>query len=81
MSKKREDRLLLQDILGCLEDIEAFIMGYTYEQFLQDKKTIAAVIRNLEVTGEAVRILSDATKEEMPHIPWLNLKKLCYYDL
>ena len=44
-----------------------------YDNFLQDYKTQDAVIRNIEILGEAGKLLSDATKEKYPNIPWKDI--------
>jgi uncharacterized protein with HEPN domain len=50
------------------------ILSYTrqlvYDQFLEDKKTQDAVLRNLQVMGEAAKELSLELRETHPHIPW-----------
>jgi len=40
------------------------------EAFFSDRKTQDAVVRNIEIIGEAVRNLSDATRKANPQIPW-----------
>lgn len=52
---KRDARLLLQDMLESLEKIERYTAGLTFERFAQDDRTVDAVVRNLEVIGEAAR--------------------------
>ena len=44
-----------------------------YEDFLQDYKTQDAVIRNIEILGEAAKLLSDEAKEKYPNIPWKDI--------
>jgi uncharacterized protein with HEPN domain len=53
MSKDRQILDYLNDILDSIADIKEFVMGMSYENFIEDKKTIKAVIRSLEVIGEA----------------------------
>ena len=49
-------------------------MSYTsemgYDDFVQNYKTQDAVIRNIEILGEAAKLLSDETKEQYADIPW-----------
>jgi len=47
-----------------------YTAGLTYEQFLDDDKTQDAVIRNLQVVGEAVKKLSTPLKQAHSQIPW-----------
>ncbi len=60
----------LTDIQNALRDIETFVHGMTGEQFLDDKKTIHAVIRNLEIIGEAARNIPQELQSTYPEIPW-----------
>jgi uncharacterized protein with HEPN domain len=69
----REWRLRVEDILDAIAKIERYLDGLTFEQFQSDEKTIDAVVRNLEVIGEAVRHLM-ASSDELPHaIPWADI--------
>jgi len=47
--------LYISDILPQMDDALGFVRGMTYEQFAQDKKTINAVLRSIEVIGEAAK--------------------------
>ena len=44
--------------------------GFTYEEFLQDGKTQDAVVRNLEVIGEAARFIPEDIRQRHPEVPW-----------
>ena len=55
---KRTDREFLSDIREALERITTYIAGMSYEAFVEDVKTQDAVIRNLEILGEATKNLS-----------------------
>lgn len=68
--KKREYIDYLQDILGAVEAIEEFIEGTTYEDFALDKKTTFAVIRALEIIGEAAKNVPFSIRREYAEIPW-----------
>ena len=52
---KRDYRDYIQDIISGIDDISEFTKGQTYDNFNKDKKTINAVIRCLEVIGEAAK--------------------------
>ena len=67
---KRNDLDLIQDILECAHRIGSYLELMGYDDFLEDHKTQDAVIRNLEVIGEAVKLLSDELKKKHPHITW-----------
>lgn len=66
----RDFRLYLEDILNCIENINGYVSGLTFESFSEDKKTLDAVIRNLEIIGEASRNVPDEIRNEHPEIKW-----------
>jgi uncharacterized protein with HEPN domain len=67
---KRDPVLLFEDIRSALGRIERYTSGMQREQFLADEKTIDAVVRNLEIIGEAVRWLPDEFKLQHVGVPW-----------
>jgi len=56
--------------LICLSKIKQYAYGLTYDGFVNDSKTQDAIIRNLEVIGEATKQISPKLKEKSPTIPW-----------
>jgi uncharacterized protein with HEPN domain len=66
----RDPRLYLEDIKRSVELIQAYTAGLDFEQFDRDQKTIDAVVRNLEIIGEAARTLPDDTKNLATDIEW-----------
>jgi uncharacterized protein with HEPN domain len=44
-----------------------------YDEFLNDYKTQDAVIRNIEILGEAAKLLSEESRESYPDIPWKDI--------
>ncbi len=66
----RADIDYIEDILDAIEKIEKFVVGMSYEEFLLDDKTKFAVVRALEIIGEAVKRISDELKKNHPEIPW-----------
>ena len=66
----RDWRLRVEDILDAAANIQTYIAGLTFDQFQTDRKTVDAVVRNLEVIGEAARHLV-ALRQDLPgDIPW-----------
>ncbi len=66
----RRPKLFIDDIKSAIDKVELYIQGLTFTQFENDSKTVDAVIRNLEIIGEAVKNLPDETLEEYPGIDW-----------
>ena len=66
----RDGRVYLADILDAIVAIEKFVAGMTFEDFSGDRKTLDAVVRNLEVIGEAAGKLDDNERSAMPEIEW-----------
>lgn len=67
---RRTPKLHLEDILTAIRKVETYTRGFSFEQFQTDTKTIDAVIRNLEVLGEAARQMSRNFAVDHPEIPW-----------
>jgi uncharacterized protein with HEPN domain len=67
---KRDDDLLVADMIECCEKIMDYVKGKDYNTFLSDRKTIDAVIRNFEVLGEAANYISEETKLLNQLIEW-----------
>ncbi|RLF78916.1 hypothetical protein DRN32_06000 [Thermococci archaeon] len=67
---KRDYRLFLQDILESIERIEEYTEGYDFETFTKDRKTVDAVLRNLEIIGEAAKHIPENIRMQHPEIPW-----------
>jgi uncharacterized protein with HEPN domain len=60
----------LEDILDAIEKVTQFIEGMTYEEFVGDAKTVFAVIRALEIVGEATKQLPQSVRDNYPEVPW-----------
>ncbi|MDI6734950.1 MAG: DUF86 domain-containing protein [bacterium] len=60
----------IQDILDATNDIEKFIKGLDFESFSRDRKTVYAVIRAIEIMGEATKNIPDAVRSNYPEVPW-----------
>ena len=63
---RRPVELLIEDILEAVEKIERYAEGMTQEAFENDDKTGDAVVRNLEIIGEAADRLPDDFKAKHP---------------
>ena len=62
--------MYLQDILMGINRINEYIEGMDFDHFIQDNKTIDAVIRNFEIIGEAAKNIPVEIKLKFSEIPW-----------
>ena len=60
----------LTDILDSIKDIESFVNEITCEQFTDDHLRRNAVVRSLEIIGEAAKKIPDTLRERYSDIPW-----------
>jgi uncharacterized protein with HEPN domain len=70
MSPSRRDKDYLGDIVEAIQRIFDYTAGLTYEQFLTNTMVQDAVIRNLQIIGEAAKQLSRNVTDGHPKIPW-----------
>ena len=66
----RNESLYLGDIQESCEKILRFTEGMTYKEFIHDDLHFDAVLRNLEVIGEAVKNISEETRITYPKVKW-----------
>lgn len=69
----REWRIRIEDIVEATIAIGEYVRGLSSEQFAEDRKTIDAVVRNLEVIGEAARHVPGDVRERFPEVPWADM--------
>jgi uncharacterized protein with HEPN domain len=72
----RDYKLYLDDIIESINLICTYIHKLDYEAFAADQKTFDAVVRNLEIIGEAVRNLPDEIKLTIAGIEWKKIAGL-----
>ncbi len=70
MKGKRDCRDYLQDMLEAADKVAFFVEGMNEERFLADEKTQFAVVRALEVIGEASKKIPSSVKARHQAIPW-----------
>lgn len=66
----RDFKVAVEDILESIRKIRAYTQGLTAQTFKQDSKTLDAVVRNLEIIGEAVKNLPDSVRSAHSEIDW-----------
>ena len=67
---KKDVSVFVEDIMEGIEKIERYVEGMSKKEFLEDSRTQDAVIRRLEVMGEAVKNIPQEFRDEYPKIPW-----------
>ncbi len=64
------DKVRLQHILDAIHEIEIYLAGVSYDQFLNNSEKRFATIKQIEIIGEACNALTDELKLAHPLIPW-----------
>lgn len=67
---KRENYLLVGDLIECFTNILDYTKGISFDDFIDDKKTKDAVVRNFEIIGEASKLLTEEFKSDNPQVEW-----------
>ncbi|QUV81463.1 DUF86 domain-containing protein [Chloracidobacterium sp. D] len=68
MSRTLKD--YLEDMWNAAGEALEFVEGMRPEEFIHDRKTANAVIRSLEVMGEAAKKIPEDTRSRYPEVPW-----------
>ena len=68
--------MFLEDIVEACKAIQQYIEGMSYEGFVADRKTVDAVVRNLEVIGEAVKNVPESMRLSYPQVEWRKMAGL-----
>jgi uncharacterized protein with HEPN domain len=66
----RDWRFRIDDIIEAINKIDRYTGGIDFDSWLKDEKTIDAVIRNIEVIGEASSHLPKEIQEQFEDVPW-----------
>lgn len=72
----RDYKVYLEDMLDAIQKIHRYMKGLSFEDFAQDEKTVDAVVRNLEILGEAVKQVPDSLRLEYPQVDWSRIAGL-----
>ena len=70
---KRDDTVYLHHILDAIESIENYTKGMSENEFLSNSMTHDAVVRQIEIIGEAARNVSDQFQNKYPKLPWAKM--------
>jgi uncharacterized protein with HEPN domain len=66
----RDESLYLADIEASCEKVLKYTRGMSYQQFTQNDLHFDAVLRNLEIIGEAAKNISEERRQKYPHVKW-----------
>ncbi|NLE30500.1 MAG: DUF86 domain-containing protein [Phycisphaerae bacterium] len=66
----RNDRIFIEHILISISAIESFIKDVDKNHFLKNRMIQSAIIREIEIIGEAAKNISKETRNKNRHIPW-----------
>jgi uncharacterized protein with HEPN domain len=75
MAEERDERLYLTDIKDAIDRILSYTSAGR-ERFFADPMAQDAVVRNIEIMGEAIRGVSDAIKKAHPEVPWRDVSDM-----
>jgi len=68
MSRTLKD--YLEDMCNAAKEVLEFTEGMEFEEFSRDRKTVNAVLRSLEVMGEAAKKIPEEVRTKYPEVPW-----------
>lgn len=69
----KDEKVYIQHILDSIDKIEGYTQGVGKEKFLKQSLIQDAIIRNIEIIGEAVKLISNETKVKNANIPWKDI--------
>ena len=67
---KRDWKILFEDILECIDKIENYTKNFNFDDFATSPMVIDAVVRNIEIIGEASKNVPDEIKVKYQQLPW-----------
>jgi len=70
---KRKIGDYIEDVVEAMTNTMEFIKDMSYDEFVEDTKTVYAVIRAIEIMGEAVKNIPEEIREKYPDIPWRSI--------
>lgn len=71
---RSKDRIIIQKIIGYIDDVEKYTEGMEAKDFLDDKKTITACAFTVSQIGEIVKEIEEDTMKKYSDIPWNSIK-------
>ena len=72
----RDYKVYAEDTLESISRIQEYTQGLSLDALKKDTKTLDAVVRNLEVIGEAARSIPEHVRLDNPAVDWKNVAGL-----
>ena len=69
----KDDRVYIEHILQSIDRIQNYILGKDHDSFTGDQLTQDAVVRQLEIVGEATKRISKELRLKNPQVPWADM--------
>ncbi|SFG89490.1 Uncharacterized conserved protein, contains HEPN domain [Desulfotomaculum arcticum] len=69
-----KDRIILQKISTYIDDVTLYVDGFSFEDFMADKKTLSACAFSVSQIGELAKEISGDTQEKHYYIPWKSIR-------
>jgi len=66
----KDNKIFLRHIVDCVGKIERYLQDFDYEKFKQDEEKVDAVVRNVEIIGEAANNLTRDLRSKNPQVEW-----------
>lgn len=72
----RDWKLRISNILKAIRNVRTYTEGMSYNDFISDRKTVDAVIRNFIIIGEAANRIPNEVESMHPEIPWKDMRDM-----
>ena len=79
MREQRRDKERLEHILSAIERVRRYTQGKTYEDLVADDMMYYAVVKNIEIIGEAANMITSEFQDTHPNTPWKKVKGMRNY--
>ena len=70
MRERKRDKNRLEDILKCIDNVRQFVRDIDFDTFVADTMRYYAVMKNVEIIGEAANILTRNFRKNYDDLPW-----------